>query len=344
MITGAAGFIGSRLAEVLSSEGIEVFGVDNLNSYYSPEYKKLRLERAGFDLSRLEEGRLLKSTLFPHYKFVWMEVMEHAFSQLLGEVVPDAIVHLAAQPGVRYSVKNARECMEMNVTLFMRILEICKYYDIKNLFYASSSSVYGNAGEVHSQESDPAVHPMSVYAVSKRTNEMLAEVYCNMYGMRAAGLRFFSVYGEWGRPDMAPMIFADSILNDRNIELYNSGRHYRDFTYIEDVVRSIQAVIKGRLNEENVEERHLLLNIGRGVKVSTSEILRLLEETLGKKGKVCNFPLQPGDPGAILSDSKRLREMFGYSPQTDVETGMKAFAEWAAANPRVLRIAMGRKL
>lgn len=349
LVTGAAGFIGSRLAEMAAAEGAEVIGVDNLCSYYDPRIKLDRLERCGFNLSAaprasetvevarehriirydsIKSGEMLQSELMPNLRFVRLDIDDDEFEKIAGEESPDVIVHLAAQPGVRYSISNSRECVESNVLKFMRILDICKDYGVRRLLYASSSSVYGSQHPHPFKEIDRADHPLSVYAITKRTNEMLAEVYGSMYGFKAVGMRFFSVYGEWGRPDMAPMLFARAILDGDTISLFNGGRLSRDFTYIDDVVKCICRIIFEGGGISSSGELHELLNIGHGSPTQLTDFLKELEEQIGRKANVRLLPMQPGEVMATLCDSSKVRMRYGYSPDTDLKEGLARFVNW----------------
>lgn len=344
VITGAAGFIGSRVAEVLAAEGLEVLGIDNINSYYDSRLKIMRLNRSGFDVATpiysasgflldyefktLQENKIISSKKYDSLRFVKSELTSKEAEEIITAEKPDVILHLAAQPGVRHSITNAEECLEMNVMLFIRVLEICRKAGVQRLLYASSSSVYGNQHPHGFKETDVADSPLSVYAVSKRTNEMLASVYAEMYGIRMVGLRFFSVYGEWGRPDMAPMLFAGSLLHNRRITLFNGGLISRDFTYIEDVAESVRRIVVGGHGFGNTVKRHEIFNIGRSTPVQISDFVKCLEQKLDCRGDVCYLPMQPGEAAATLCDSSKLKICYGYSPGTNLEDGLGKFTEW----------------
>lgn len=330
IITGAAGFIGSRVAEVLEKSGFDVLGIDNLNDYYNPALKLARLERCGFrfDEAGVQEGVEYTSTTSPGLRFIKMDASSQEALELIGKELPEAILHFAAQPGVRYSMDNARECLESNVLLFTNIIEACRKFRIPKLLYASSSSVYGNQPPHSFIETDSVDKPLSVYAVSKRTNEMLAEVYSQMYGFKAIGLRFFSVYGEWGRPDMAPMIFADAISNGGIIKLYNGGLLSRDFTYIDDVAECVLRILVGGRGLKTSEASHDVINIGHGEPVMIADFVKLLEMQLGRKANICYLPMQPGEASATLCNSTKMKMRYGYSPRTDITTGVARFVDW----------------
>lgn len=340
IITGAAGFIGSRLAEVLAHNGDEIIGIDNLNNYYNPKFKVARLRRCGFtfvDLEDIEEGRIYKNRNHTNLQFVRLDAGSRQAMEIIKKFEPHAIIHLAAQPGVRYSMSHAGDCMKSNVELFLSILEACRLYNIPRLLYASSSSVYGKQPPHSFLETDAVDRPLSVYAVSKRTNEMLADVYGEMYGLQSVGMRFFSVYGEWGRPDMAPMLFADAIRNGGVIKLFNGGMLSRDFTYIDDVVESISRILYGGHGLKTTDSHHEIINIGRGVPVQIGEFVKILEDELGKKADICYMPMQPGEASATLCNPMKMRMRYGYSPATDIKTGVHRFAEWFVANHTELK-------
>lgn len=323
IITGAAGFIGSAVAEVIASEGTEVLGVDNLNSYYDPRLKLARLQRCGFP----DDSGLQRSLKHPCLRFARVDILDGEFERIVAAEFPDMIIHLAARPGVRQSLETPEESIHDNIHTFTHILEICHKYSVPNLLYASSSSVYGDSdpGEGYREDMQPGT-PLSVYAVTKRTNEMLAEVYSKMYGINIVGMRFFSVYGEWGRPDMAPMIFGNAILDGERIRLFGGGRFKRDFTYIGDVAECIRRI--ANTESQRVNPRHSVVNIGRGSAVKMLEFLRILEAELGQKGIVEMLPLNPGEARSTLSDSSKAGIEYGYQPDTDLRDGLRKFSEW----------------
>ncbi|MDE6271643.1 MAG: NAD-dependent epimerase/dehydratase family protein [Muribaculaceae bacterium] len=345
-LTGAAGFIGSRVAEFLAESHIEVLGIDNLNSYYDPALKIDRLVRCGFNradmnevfasdrdyaessLCAVRDVRILRSQRFPEITFSRLDIRDRETERLAVEFQPDVILHLAAQPGVRYSITHPEECLDSNVMGFMRILEICRACGAKRLLYASSSSVYGEQSPHAFRESDANGAPKSVYAISKRTNEMLANVYSDLYGFKMTGLRFFSVYGEWGRPDMAPYIFTDALLNDREITLYNGGQLSRDFTYIDDVAEAVRRIIIKGGNIFNTSPQHDVINIGHGYPTLITDFVALLEELTGKEANTILLPMQHGEVHSTLADSSKLHIQFGYKPTTSLEYGLRRFINW----------------
>lgn len=340
-ITGMAGFIGSRLAEVLADRGIEVIGIDNLNPYYDPSLKMARLRRSGFKIensglrfsaggSSQEAGHanFITSDLFPCLKFMKMDINDEGLPALLSEISPDIIIHLAAQPGVRYSIENPEECLQDNIMTFVRILESARSAGIRRIIYASSSSVYGQQSPHAFRETDAADSPQSVYAVSKRTNEMLAKIYSDMYGMRLTGLRFFSVYGEWGRPDMAPYIFTDALLSGNPISLFNGGQLSRDFTYIDDVAECVRRIVENGNGIFQGAPESEIINIGHGSPTLVSDMLALLEKLTGKKAIKRLLPMQNGEMRSTLADSSKMKIQYGYQPSTPLETGLAKFVKW----------------
>lgn len=346
LITGAAGFIGSRIAEVLADCGVDVLGVDNLNDYYNPVLKLGRLHRGGFsfgsDFSERKDAAYIRSKVYSYpidnklytskkwdnLRFIKLDVRADEFITVASQFNPDVVVHLAAQPGVRYSISHPEDCLEANVLTFMRVMDFCRHHGVRRMLYASSSSVYGNHAPHAFRESDDVDSPKSVYAASKRTNELLAGVYSEMYGIKMIGMRFFSVYGEWGRPDMAPYLFADSIINGRTIRLFNGGQLSRDFTYIDDVAECVRRIVLHGAGIANIGGEHEILNIGHGVPTLISDFVAKLEKLIGRKAKVSLLPMQPGEVKATLADTSKLTMQYGYYPTTSLEEGLTKFVGW----------------
>lgn len=343
-ITGSAGFIGSHLAHTLGRNGLEVLGIDNLDDYYDVRLKIDRLRHSGFDFSdgsfnsskelspdcsypSPKEDQLYQSGIFSNLQFIRTDIRSPHMNEIIREFSPDLIVHLAAQPGIRYSVAHPEESFHNNAGSFLRLLEICRENSVTHMLYASSSSVYGDAAPHAFRETDQIDCPKSIYAIAKRSNEMMANVYAEMYGMKIIGMRFFSVYGEWGRPDMAPFVFTDALLHDRTISLFNAGHLSRDFTYIGDVIESIRRIIDGNILPDS-RGHHEILNIGHGTPTMVTELLEKLERIIGKKGKTTMLLKQPGEMWTTLSDSTKLRIQYGYQPSTPLEEGLKKFVDW----------------
>ncbi len=308
LVTGTAGFIGFHLAKRLLDEGNEVVGVDNFNDYYDvslkedrnkvlEEYDSFKLYRG--DLSELDE---LKK-VFEENKF-------------------DKVCNLAAQAGVRYSIENPYAYVDSNLVGFVNIINLTKDNDIKDFIYASSSSVYGNGEKYPCSEDDDVSKPISLYAASKRTNELIAYTYHHLFGLRTVGLRFFTVYGPWGRPDMAIYKFAKKMMNDEEIPVYNYGKDLkRDFTYVDDIVDGICRAIDSELEYE-------IFNLGKGDPDELGKMIALIEEYMGIEAKKNLLPMQPGDVMVTYSDTSKAKKMLGYDPKTTLEEGMEKFVEW----------------
>lgn len=308
LLTGAAGFIGFHLAGRLLSRGDEVVGVDNLNDYYPVVLKEARLSRL-----TSEKG----------FRFVKMDISDReALPALFESEKFDAVVNLAAQAGVRYSIENPWAYVESNLLGFMNVLECCRHYPVKNLVYASSSSVYGDNGKVPFSEDDKVDSPVSLYAATKKSNELLASCYNHLYGIPATGLRFFTVYGPWGRPDMSPMLFASAILEGRPIKVFNNGKMMRDFTYIDDIVEGVVRVL------DHPSEEHRVYNIGCGSPAKLLDFISLIETSLGRTAEKIMMPMQAGDVTRTYADTTRLERDFGYRPQVSLPEGIAKFVEW----------------
>jgi UDP-glucuronate 4-epimerase len=328
LVTGAAGFIGSALSERLLARGDEVLGYDNLNNYYDPKLKEARLARltpkAGFSFVRASlEDR---------------PAMERAFA----DFKPERVVNLAAQAGVRYSIENPHAYVESNLIGFMNVLEACRHGGVKHLVYASSSSVYGANRKLPFSVHDPVDHPVSLYAATKKANELMAHTYSHLYRLPTTGLRFFTVYGPWGRPDMALFLFTRKILAGEPIEVFNHGKHTRDFTYIDDIVegviRTLDHVAAPDPNFDPLDPSsssstapYRLYNIGNNQPVELARYIEVLEECLGRRAEKILLPLQPGDVPDTYADVEELTRDTGYKPATPVEVGIARFVEWYRA-------------
>ncbi|MDX2320722.1 MAG: NAD-dependent epimerase [Moritella sp.] len=325
LITGAAGFIGSRCAELLCQQGHQIIGVDNLNDYYDVNLKHARLANAS------------KSALF---SFIELDLADRdAVSTLFAEHKFDRVIHLAAQAGVRYSIDNPMAYADSNLTGFLTVLEGCRNNKVKHLVYASSSSVYGLNNKTPFSTSDSVDHPISLYAASKKSNELMAHTYSHLYGVPTTGLRFFTVYGPWGRPDMALFKFTKAIIAGEEIDVYNNGDMLRDFTYIDDIVAGvlqIQDVIPTPDAEWKVETGspatssapYRVYNIGHGSPVKLMDYIEALEDSLGIKAKKNFMPMQPGDVYATYADTQDLFDATGYTSKVKVKEGVKAFVDW----------------
>ena len=329
IVTGSAGFIGFHLCKSLLESGIYVVGIDNLNDYYDIKLKEKRLKILNSSSLKNNNWQFYKADLTDKEKL--LEIFE--------EYNPETIINLAAQAGVRYSLENPDAYIQSNVVGFSNILESCKSLGVKNLIYASSSSVYGGNTKIPFSENDSVNHPVSLYAATKRSNELMAHTYSHLYRIPSTGLRFFTVYGPWGRPDMAPMIFADAILNNKPIEIFNYGNMSRSFTFIDDVIESIIALIKKPatsdkfFNSENPNSStswapHRIFNIGNNKSLKLLDFIDCLEKELGLKA-IKNFQsMQKGDVINTLSDNKNLEEWIGNYPKTSLNKGIKKFINW----------------
>lgn len=339
LVTGAAGFIGSRLCEKLAEKGWTVLGIDNLNDYYDVRLKLARLQRLGFNQQdheiRNAEDEYLKSDIYPSLFFSRVDITDKdRMERIFSTWKPDSLMNLAAQAGVRYSIENPYSYITNNIEGFLILLECARHYPLRRFVYASSSSVYGGNTKTPFSETDNVDDPVSLYAATKKSNEMMARAYRNLYGVPAVGLRFFTVYGPWGRPDMAPMLFASAITSDREIKVFNNGEMSRDFTYIDDIVDGIIKVLEGNgpLSKEND-----LYNIGHGSPVDLMEFIEVLENSLGKKAKKEFLPMQKGDVKTTFADTSKLEKDYGYKADTDLKEGVKAFADWYLSDLNPLR-------
>ncbi|WP_201352088.1 NAD-dependent epimerase [Hydrogenimonas urashimensis] len=339
LVTGTAGFIGFYLAKRLLGKGYEVVGLDNINDYYDVGLKYGRLKELGIDSDKIEPNKRVDSTIDGHCFYKMDLADSKAVNKLFAEEKFDAVCNLAAQAGVRYSLENPMAYIQSNLTGFANILEGCRNHDVENLCYASSSSVYGLNKSMPFKVSDSVDHPVSLYAATKKSNELMAHTYSHLYGIRTTGLRFFTVYGPWGRPDMAPMLFADAILNGRPINVFNYGKMERDFTYVDDIVEGVVHVIEKPADpDENFDFHHpdpaaspapyRVYNIGNGSPVKLMDFITTLEKHLGKKAQMNMMPMQPGDVEATWADTSALENHFGYRPQTGLDEGIGKFVEW----------------
>jgi len=325
LVTGTAGFIGYHLAKKLLERGDEVVGIDNINDYYDVNLKYGRLKELGIDHTKIKENQPLASNTFPKHTFVKLDLADkEQMEALFKREKFDAVCSLAAQAGVRYSLENPHAYIESNIQGFMNILEGCRENGIKNLSYASSSSVYGLNKEQPFKTSDQVDKPISIYAATKKSNELMAHTYSHLFGISTTGLRFFTVYGPWGRPDMAPMLFADAILNDRAIKIFNNGDMSRDFTYIDDIVDGCIKVI----DNPNEKDLYQIYNIGNNAPVQLMDFIKALENSLGKEAEKEYLPMQPGDVKSTYADVSGLIDDFDYKPDTSIQDGVDSFAKW----------------
>ncbi|MHC9084450.1 NAD-dependent epimerase [Luteimonas sp. RIT-PG2_3] len=325
LVTGAAGFIGSKLSERLLARGDEVLGYDNLNDYYDP---------------RLKQARLARLTPLPGFQFTQASLEDRAaLDQAFARFKPERVVNLAAQAGVRYSLENPQAYIDSNIVGFMNILEGCRHNGVENLVYASSSSVYGANRKLPFAVEDSVDHPVSMYAATKKANELMAHTYSHLFGLPTTGLRFFTVYGPWGRPDMALFLFTRKILAGEPIDVFNHGRHTRDFTYIDDIVEGVIRTLDTipghdpdydpmQPNPASSSAPYRVYNIGNHQPVELLRYIEVLEDCLGRKAERNLLPLQPGDVPDTYADVRALQRDTGYSPSTPIETGVRRFVDW----------------
>jgi len=343
LVTGTAGFIGSHLANRLLDRGNEVVGLDNINDYYDQNVKYGRLQRAGIidtldDGKVIEYGKLLSSKTNNNYKFIKLNLEDkEALMELFEEEKFDAVCNLAAQAGVRYSLTNPDAYIQSNIVGFLNVLEACRHNSVNNLSYASSSSVYGLNTQLPFSTKDNVDHPISLYAASKKSNELMAHTYSHLYGISTTGLRFFTVYGPWGRPDMALFLFVKAALEGKEIDVFNYGNMQRDFTYIDDIVEGIVRVIdnpaKPHPNWDHKDPSistapYKIYNIGNNNPVKLMDFIEAIEKKLGKEIKKNMLPIQAGDVPATYADVSDLIEDLDYKPETPIQEGVNKFVDW----------------
>ncbi|MDR2579571.1 MAG: NAD-dependent epimerase [Fibromonadaceae bacterium] len=318
LVTGCAGFIGNAVAIALLQRGDTVIGIDNLNDYYSVELKNARLKR------------------IPPFQFHKADICDKAkLIEIFQSNKIDAVVHLAAQAGVRYSLENPQAYIDSNITGTLNIFECCRNFGVKNIVYASSSSVYGDNAKIPFSTEDRTDNPISLYAATKKSCELMAHTYSHLFGLNITGLRYFTVYGPWGRPDMAPILFAKNILEGKPIKVFNNGNMKRDFTYIDDIVNGTIAVLDNSLKLISLDSGiNRTFNIGRGEPVDLMRFIEILENELGKTAIKEFLPMQPGDVPVTWADTAELEKVVGYKPKISLEQGVKEFAEWYGEHSR----------
>lgn len=327
LVTGAAGFIGFHLVQRLAERGDEVVGLDSLNDYYDRRMKFGRLAVTGIEQSAIEPHKMVQSTQWPKYRFVQMALEEReALERLFAEEQFEVVVNLAAQAGVRYSIENPHAYAQSNVVGFLNVLECCRHNRVRHLVYASSSSVYGRNAKVPFSEEDRTDSPVSLYAATKKANELMAHTYASLYSIPMTGLRFFTVYGPWGRPDMAPMLFADAISEGRPIRVFNGGDLARDFTYIDDITEGVVRVVAGVPPTGEVPCK--VYNIGCSTPVRLMDFISTMERAFGREAEKVMLPMQAGDVYQTYADTSLLERDYGYRPTTTLEEGLKRFVEW----------------
>ena len=326
LVTGIAGFIGFTLSKQLLSAGHEVVGIDNINHYYDPKLKYARLETMGILPSEIKEHTRIKSKTFTTLQFIKMDLQDRDFlNQLFQEEAFEIVYHLAAQPGVRYSIDHPFEYINSNIVGFMNVLEACRWNPVKHLIYASSSSVYGNENETPYSETANVDHPVSLYAATKKSTELIAYSYSHLYGIPATGTRLFTVYGPWGRPDMAPYLFMNAIRSDRPIKVFNQGNLMRDFTYVDDVVACLIRMMDSPSTEK---VPYAIYNVGNSAPVKLMYFIETIEKTVGKVATKEYLGMQPGDVYATCADMTHYEENFGVHPYLSIEEGIAKMYDW----------------
>ena len=340
LVTGAAGFIGSYVCKYLLSRGDEVVGLDNINSYYDINLKYGRLLTLGIEENAVNWYLFVESNVYEKFRFIRMNLEDkQAMQMLFANERFDKVVNLAAQAGVRYSIENPYAYVESNIDGFLNVLEGCRHYRVKHLIYASSSSVYGLNVKVPFSENDSVAHPVSLYAATKKSNELMAHTYSHLYAIPTTGLRFFTVYGPWGRPDMSPFLFASAILNNRPIKVFNNGDMLRDFTYIDDIVEGVLRVIDHvpepnlNWNDQNPEPSsskapYKIYNIGNSHPVKLMDFIEAIEKAIGHPADKIYFPMQPGDVYQTNADTTALERELGFKPNKSIIEGVRNTIDW----------------
>ena len=326
LVTGCAGFIGFHVSKRLIENGHQVLGLDNINNYYNVNLKYDRLLQLGISTDLIAENRIVHSDKLDDFSFVKMDISDYrGLESLFVKEKFETIIHLAAQGGVRYSLENPFVYVQSNLVGFANILEICRHYKINHLIYASSSSVYGNNQNVPFKETDFVDHPVSLYAATKKSNELMAHSYAHLYGFQTTGLRFFTVYGPWGRPDMAPFLFAKAMANGDQINVFNNGEMERDFTYIDDIVEGVVKCIDYKIT---TKPGYNIFNIGNSKPVKLLDFVNHMETEFGVPANKKMMPMQPGDVKTTYADTSLLQQEMGYAPKTELKDGLAQFVKW----------------
>ena len=328
LLTGTAGFIGYSLTKKLLelNPDVQIVGLDNINDYYQLSLKYGRLADLGFDKSDIVYGKKIVSSLSKNSSFIQLKLEDKAgIDRLFAEEKFDIVCNLAAQAGVRYSIENPYAYIESNIVGFINILEACRHNPVQHLVYASSSSVYGMNDKVPFSEEDKVDSPVSLYAASKKSNELMAHAYSNLYKIPTTGLRFFTVYGPWGRPDMAPFLFTKAILNNEPIKIFNNGNMLRDFTYIDDIV---DGVIKTLTHIPQTEIPYKIYNIGNSKPIKLMDFISEIEQALNKEAQKVFMAMQPGDVYQTYADTSNLENDVNFKPDTPIKEGVKSFVDW----------------
>ncbi len=340
LVTGAAGFIGAAVALRFLNNGHSVVGIDNINDYYDPNLKLGRLAVLGIDKDDIAWNKASKSNKFPRFHFVRMDLEDDKpVKQLFDNGEFDIVVHLAAQPGVRYSISNPSIYIKRNIDAFLNVLEGCRQHNVGHLVFASSSSVYGLNNKTPFSEHDGIAHPVSLYAATKKSNELMAHTYSHLYNMPVTGLRFFTVYGPWGRPDMSPHLFIDGIVNNKPIKVFNNGDMLRDFTYIDDIVESVVRIAEViptpnpdwdscAADPATSSAPYQIYNVGNQSPTRLLDYISCIENALGKEANKEFLPMQPGDVYQTFADSSELAKATGFTPCTSLNDGIAKTVDW----------------
>lgn len=330
LVTGAAGFIGFYVSKVLVSKGHQVMGLDNINDYYDVNLKFSRLKDLGISKEDANQFNNVCKSKNDNFSFVRMNLEDREeLPKLFKQQKFDIVCNLAAQAGVRYSLENPETYIDSNLVGFLNILECCRHNDIKHLVYASSSSVYGLNKKIPFSTDDNVDYPISLYAATKKSNELMAHTYSHLFKTPTTGLRFFTVYGPWGRPDMAMFLFTDAIIKDEPIKVFNNGDMERDFTYIDDIVEGVVRIIEKPTNQRvEQNEYYKVYNIGNNNSVKLLDFIEEIEENLGKKAEKMMLPMQPGDVERTWADVDELIKDYDYRPNTSIKVGVKSFIDW----------------
>jgi UDP-glucuronate 4-epimerase len=327
LVTGAAGFIGFHTCIKLIDQGHEVYGIDNINNYYDPKLKFDRLSELGFNKTKATIFKKeVQSSKYERLRFSRIDLVDDISIDNLFEVEQfEVVCNLAAQAGVRYSIENPKAYIDSNISGFLNILEGCRNHNVKHLVYASSSSVYGENKKVPFEITDNVDYPISLYAATKKSNELMAHTYGHLYGFKTTGLRFFTVYGPWGRPDMAYYIFTEAISNNQPIKLFNNGKMERDFTYIDDIVSGVTKIIEKNID---LREHYKIYNIGNNKTESLIDFITAIEKAIGKKAIKEYLPMQLGDVPRTYADINNLLKDYNYKPSTTISSGLELFVNW----------------